>query len=63
MSYLSKNNENWGPKRHPRLGAWKRALKSFVLILITLIGLWSIVATGGGGGSSGSSGSVVGSGE
>jgi hypothetical protein len=41
-----------------------KALKTFLLIVITLVGLWSIVATGGsgGGGSSGSGGTISGSG-
>jgi hypothetical protein len=45
--------------------SWRRRVRSFLLIIVVLVGLGSIVATGGGsgGGSSGSSGSVAGSGK
>lgn len=46
---------------------WKRAIKSFAIVIVTLVGLWSIIATGGSdshhsSGSSGTGGSVSGSG-
>lgn len=64
MLCSSKTNDNRRPERYSRVRAWKQALKTFALVLVTLVGLWSIVATGGGGGgSSSSTGSVVGSGE
>ena len=47
-----------GPK------GWKRLIRGFFVILIALLGLWSIIATGSGGssgGSSSTSGTVTGS--
>ena len=46
--------------------AWKRAIKSFLLILVILLGLGTIVATGGGGGggtTGGTGGAISGSGQ
>ena len=48
-----------------RPASWKRAIKSFLLILVILLGLTTIVATGGGGGgtTTGTGGSISGSGK